>query len=70
MVEAKGLPLEKWKGGQMDDTGKQQDGLFDPYGNPRTEALDLMEQANRKTVSWHENASEVEFEYSERKPHC
>ena len=61
--------LEQWKGGHLDDTGKQQNGLFDPFGNPRTDALELIEKANRKAVSWHENASKAEFEFSKRNPH-
>ena len=60
--------LEQWKGGALDDTGKQQMGLFDPFGNPRTDALELIEKANNEAVHWHENASKVEFEYSDRKP--
>jgi hypothetical protein len=59
--------LEQWTGGRLDDTGKQQTGLFDPYGKPRTDALELINNANRKAISWHENAAKVEFEYSERK---
>jgi hypothetical protein len=60
--------LEQWKGGRLDDTGKQQTGLFDPFGNPRTDALELIEKANIEAIPWHENAGKAEFEYSKRKP--
>lgn len=58
--------LEQWKGGNLDDTGKQQSGLFDPFGNPRSDALGLIEKANREAISWHENATKADFEYSDR----
>ena len=60
--------LEQWKGGTLDDTGKQQMGMFDPFGNPRTDALELVEKANKTAVQWHEKATKVGFEYSARKP--
>jgi hypothetical protein len=59
--------LEQWKGGKLDDTGKQQMGLFDPFGNPRTDALDLIKKANYEANHWHENAGKADFEYSTRK---
>lgn len=59
--------LEQWKGGSLDDTGKQQTGLFDPFGNPRMDALELIEKANREAIFWHENANKAAFEYSKRK---
>ncbi len=58
--------LEQWRGGSLDETGKQQTGLFDPFGNPRLEALELIEKANRAAISWHEKAGKAEFEYSDR----
>lgn len=60
--------LEQWKGGNLDDTGKQQSGLFDPFGNPRTDALDPIKKANQEAKSWHKHAGKAEFEYSIRKP--
>jgi hypothetical protein len=59
--------LEQWTGGRLDDTGKQQTGLFDPFGKPRSEALDPIKQANLKAIEWHENATKAEYEYSNRK---
>lgn len=40
--------IEQWNGSETDPTGKQQTGLFDPYGNPRTEALDIIKKANNE----------------------
>jgi len=59
--------LEQWTGGRLDDTGKQQTGLFDPYGNPRTDALDQIKQANINAPKWHENAGTDDIVYSKRK---
>ena len=59
--------LEQWTGGRLDDTGKQQTGLFDPFGNPRSDALDAIKLANLNAISWHEQAGETHFSYSKRK---
>jgi hypothetical protein len=59
--------LEQWKGGSLDDTGKQQTGLFDPLGQPRTDATDLIKKANLEAITWHENATKAAFECSIRK---
>ena len=59
--------LEQWTGGRLDDTGKQQTGLFDPFGKPRSDALDSIKKANKEAVLWHESAGDAEFEYSRRK---
>jgi len=58
--------LEQWKGSKTDNTRKQQTGLFDPYGNPRTEALNIVKEANKEASLWHEKAGKNEFEYSKR----
>ncbi|MEM9282754.1 MAG: hypothetical protein AAGA96_13080 [Verrucomicrobiota bacterium] len=58
--------LEQWAGGRLDNTGKQQTGFFDPFGVPRSDALDLVQEANRKAMAWHEQAGEVDFEFSKR----
>ena len=58
--------LEQWTGGKLDDTGKQQTGLFDPFGNPRMDALGPVKEANLQAIGWHKKAGQVEFEYSER----
>lgn len=59
--------LEQWTGGRVDGTGKEQTGLFDPFGNPRSDALDPIKKANLKAADWHEHAGAAEFEYSKRK---
>ena len=59
--------LEQWTGSRLDDTGKQQSGLFDPFGNPRSEALNLIKKANQKAVKWHIASGNDVFEYSKRK---
>ena len=59
--------LEQWTGGRLDDTGKQQTGLFDPFGKPRSDALDPIKNANLKAAEWHEDAGASAFEYSKRK---
>ena len=59
--------LEQWTGGRLDDTGKQQTGLFDPFGKPRSDALDPIKEANLKAIEWHKNADETKIEYSKRK---
>ncbi|MEM9721583.1 MAG: hypothetical protein AAGA10_20120 [Bacteroidota bacterium] len=59
--------LEQWKGGRLDDTGKQQGGFFDPYGKPRIDALDQIKKANTEALLWHESAGNAEFAYSRRK---
>jgi hypothetical protein len=59
--------LEQWTGGKLDDTGKQQTGLFDPFGKPRSEALNPIKKANQKAVKWHISAGNETFEYSKRK---
>lgn len=59
--------LEQWTGGRLDDTGKQQTGLFDPFGKPRSDALDPIKEANLNALKWHEQAGTAEFVYSNRK---
>ncbi len=59
--------LEQWTGGRLDDTGKQQTGLFDPFGKPRSDALDPIKEANQSALEWHEQAGTTEFVYSNRK---
>ena len=58
--------LEQWTGSRLDDTGKQQTGLFDPFGNPRSEALNPIKKANQKAVKWHNAFGNDVFEYSKR----
>ena len=59
--------LEQWQGSKTDATGKEQTGFFDPYGNPRTEALNHVKKANENAVTWHKHAGRRVFEYSQRK---
>jgi hypothetical protein len=46
--------LEQWTGGQNDNTGKEQNGFFDPFGKPLMEALSHVKKANESAVQWHE----------------
>ncbi|WP_299550336.1 hypothetical protein [Seonamhaeicola sp.] len=58
--------LEQWKGGNLDNTGKQQTGMFDPFGNPRSDALEQVKKANKEAILWHENAGKNDLEFSKR----
>ena len=59
--------LEQWTGGKLDDTGKQQTGLFDPFGKPRLDALEPIKKANINAIKWHSDADSEKFEYSKRR---
>ncbi|VGO15310.1 hypothetical protein PDESU_03892 [Pontiella desulfatans] len=50
--------LEQWSGGENDNTGAEQCGLFDPFGKPLMDALRHVKQANRNAVKWHEGTME------------
>lgn len=59
--------LEQWTGGKLDYTGKQQTGLFDPFGKPRLDALEPIKKANINAIKWHSDAGSEKFEYSKRR---
>ena len=50
--------LEQWAGGENDNTGAEQCGLFDPFGKPLVEALSQVKKANESAVEWHESIME------------
>ncbi len=58
--------IETWSG-VVDDTGKEQCGLFDPFGKPLTEALDHVKEANANAIDWHKKAGQNKAEYSTKK---
>jgi len=57
--------LETWSG-NSDNTGKEQSGFFDPFGNPITEVLTHVKAANENAVSWHMHAGELSCLYSDK----
>lgn len=50
--------LEQWAGGTKDNTGKEQCGFFDPFGNPLMEAMTHVKRANGSAVRWHERTAQ------------
>ncbi len=58
--------LETWNG-TADDTGKQQTGYFDPFGEPVKEALLHAKAASQQAVRWHERAGSLDDVYSNRR---
>jgi hypothetical protein len=57
--------METWNG-TADDTGKQQTGYFDPFGEPIREAILQAKAANEQAVRWHEQAGSLSNVHSKR----
>ncbi len=58
--------IEQWKGSRPDQTGKEQTGLFTPFGKPRIDALENVKKANEKASFWHQRAGENDYKFSQR----
>ena len=59
--------MEQWQGSQPDQTGKEQTGFFNPFGLPRTEALEKVKTANTNCTNWHNEAGQNDFVFSKLK---
>ena len=51
----------------MTRRGKSQTGYFDPMGQPITEALKYVKDANEQALEWHKKAGTLEDVYSSMK---